>query len=85
MPDVIAIYLQPYITDERYERQKAEDIIPEILKMRIVEAYPIATFFLLKYVESLSGKIKLLDPNQQQMKKQLELKSSVSLEISRHF
>lgn len=47
----IALYFFPEIAQDKYNEDEAKKIIPLIEKCKLVEAYPIGSFFLNKFLE----------------------------------
>ena len=58
-PCVLAVYFQPEITGGAFFQEKAEELIPQINQCKIVDAYPVAAFFL----RSLLDLKKEISPN----------------------
>lgn len=54
IPFALALYFHPIVTGEKYDSEKVEAFIPEIMNCKVEEAYPIASFFLLNWAKSLS-------------------------------
>lgn len=46
MPTVIATYLHPLVTGTDFNSDKAKELLPDVWKMKAVEAVPLANFFL---------------------------------------
>ena len=59
MPFIVAVYLQPQI-DKEFSEEKARKLIPEILKKKVTEIYPLGFFLLAKLVASLNVKLNYL-------------------------
>lgn len=47
IPDAIAIYLQPETNDGKFDDSQLPKVREEVLKLKIVDVFPIADFFLL--------------------------------------
>ena len=80
-PYVVALYMQPIVTESEYNEDKVEKLEEKIRDCRIDEVFPIASFFLLNSVRSLQKKQSILSTNQQAKKSGPEytpLKSSES-------
>lgn len=56
IPVALAIYLQPLITGSKFDADKLGDTIADINKLRACEAFPVANFFLKKYLQSMLKK-----------------------------
>ncbi len=68
-PFITAIYLHPLISDEDYDEEKAEELIPEILNLPVESIYPIASFFLRNSIDLMTSGHKLGRRQHRQMKK----------------
>lgn len=49
LPEALAIYFQPQLTGKPFDGITLEEIIPLVMEMPILEAYPVGTFFLINY------------------------------------
>ncbi len=49
IPEAIAIYLQPSLNEGVFDDAQLEDLIEEVKLLKIVDVYPIASFFLSKW------------------------------------
>lgn len=56
IPTALAIYLQPLCTGSKFDADTLGDTIAEINKLRASEAFPVANFFLKKYLQSMLKK-----------------------------
>jgi len=56
MPLIIAIYMQPIVTGEPYQEDKAKKLLPAINKMNLLDAYAVADFFLRSSTQLLNEK-----------------------------
>jgi hypothetical protein len=50
-PYALALYFQPAYTNDKFNLDKVEKILPDIMNCRIEEAFPIAAFFLSNYAK----------------------------------
>lgn len=74
MADVLSIILYKDYTGNKFDEDWREVVRPAILRMKAVEAYPVAGFFLRKYYKSLMSKQRLSyqDLRQKKFKQALE-------------
>jgi len=52
-PFVIALYMQPVVTGQKYNADLVEKLIPEVMECKLAEAWPLAGFFLSNYARYL--------------------------------
>jgi len=57
-PLAVAIYMQPFITKEKFDLEKARDLSKEIEIMKMDDFFPLATFFLSKSLHLLQKKMR---------------------------
>jgi len=57
-PFVIALYMQPLVTGQKYNADLVEKLIPEVMDCKLAEAWPLAGFFLSNYVRYLNESAK---------------------------
>jgi hypothetical protein len=55
-PYALALYFQPIYFEQKYDADKVEELLPLIMECKLEEAYPIASFFLNNYSQSLNSK-----------------------------
>lgn len=48
IPEVLSIYLYPIFSEEKFKDERVDDFIEIMKEIQISEAYPIATFFLIR-------------------------------------
>lgn len=78
-PYALALYMQPIVTGKPYDEEEVQKLIPEILKCRLSEAWPIASFFLSnyeKYLKRRSGNFLTLLHQRKYKRALADLKSS---------
>lgn len=63
IPYAVSIYLQPLIDKGDFDEEKAKAYEKEFLEMRILEVFPIASFFFRKLIESQKYGVKGLIPS----------------------
>lgn len=73
IPMALAIYFQPQIDDARFSSERCEALIPEIMNTPIKEAFPVASFFFMKYVKYCKTKRKHLEESHALKRSGLEL------------
>lgn len=84
-PSALAIYLQPTITQKPYDVEEVEKLIPHMMNVKLMEGWPMASFFLTNCERQLKEKQKAFDMNQVKMRYVQELKSLQSSERFRQF
>ena len=47
----LAVYFQPQINENKYNEDEAKKLLPIIEQCRFIDAYPVANFFLSKFLE----------------------------------
>jgi hypothetical protein len=58
MPQALAAYLQPLYTNKKFNPDEIEPMVALCGECNLFEAFPVATFFLRKYVGSSAGRMK---------------------------
>lgn len=56
IPFALAIYFQPEVTGEKFDEDKAKQLIPIMEQCKMMEAYPVGDFFLRQFIKSLTRK-----------------------------
>jgi hypothetical protein len=84
-PQALAIYLQPTITGTVYDSDKVEELIPKMMKVKLIEGWPLASFFLTNCEKQLQRNQKTFDMNLQRMSYEQELRNLQSSERFRQF
>lgn len=74
IPMALAIYFQPLIDNAKFSSDRCLELMPVILSIKIKEAFPVASFFFMKYLKYLKESQKRLEENQSLRKSGLELK-----------
>lgn len=78
IPQALAIYFQPLIDKSKFDRDRLPAIEELITTCRIEEAFPVASFFLLKYKKYSQRKQKHYTTNLLRKKEELALIDSIS-------
>jgi hypothetical protein len=81
-PYIVAIYLQPIITESEFNTDKVEELEKEINEMPVTVVIPLATFFLQKSIVSIRKKMKYLLRDMSGKSWKQELKNLKNLEFS---
>lgn len=81
-PVCLAIYMQPIIDNKPFDYERALEMVPDFEKVKLSEAYPFCSFFLLNYKRYLKRRESGLITMQVRKKLAQDLKN---LEISENF
>jgi hypothetical protein len=84
-PYIVALYMQPIVTESEYSEEKVEKLQEKIKHCRINEVFPIASFFLLNSVRSLQKKQSILSMSQLGKKSEQGYTTSKSSENYQRF
>lgn len=57
-PFALALYLQPAITGTPYDHEKVMQLVPKMFHVKLQDGWPIASFFLSKYIQLINRKRK---------------------------
>jgi len=84
-PVCLAIYMQPIVEDKLFDYERALEMVPEFEKIRLSEAFPLCSFFLLNLKRYLHRRENGLTIIQARKKLAQELKNLETSENFRHF
>lgn len=73
-PYALALYMQPIVTGKPYDSDEVDKLLPEIMECKLSEAWPLCSFFLLSFEQSLTEKAKSYHTLQQRTRLEQELK-----------
>lgn len=65
-PLALAIYMQPIVTGKQYDADLVDELVPKIMDCKLIEAWPLASFFLTSYAKQLNLKERTLVMSQHQ-------------------
>jgi hypothetical protein len=74
-PYALALYMQPIVTGKPYDSDEVDKLLPDIMECKLSEAWPLCSFFLLSFEQSLSEKAKSFHTLQQRKRLEQELKN----------
>lgn len=84
-PFALALYMQPTITGTPFDMDAVDKLVPEIMKCKIAEAWPLCSFFLSNCEKSLKENQQHLVISQAQKNFRQELKSLQNSESFQQF
>jgi hypothetical protein len=85
LPHALAIYFQPQITKSDYDAKKVEELLPDMMNLKLEEGWGVASFFLTNFASYLNEKVKALHTNQHLKKSEQELTDFVNSETFQRY